>query len=358
LEIGGERVRRGEIRDIPLKVSETSMGVPVSVPLRVERGAAAGPVVFVTGAVHGDELNGVGIIRELMFSRKLVLERGTLILVPVVNVFGFERHTRYLPDRRDLNRSFPGDPRGSLAFRLANVVFSEVVAKSHFGIDLHTATLGRTNAPHVRADLSLPGLEALARCFGCEVILDRRGDEKSLREVACQSGCKTINVEVGGALKIESGAVAIGKRGVLNVLRKLDMIAGRVQRPAYQTVVKKSVWVRAQTGGLLRFHAGLGDLVEAGQPLATCDAFFRDESPTLHAPFDGIVLGLTTLPVVRPGEPICHLGIPDQPVSQLTAALARAPNDLMRRVQLQLGQPVHVDARKKKRRAAGQKKGS
>lgn len=330
------------------------MGVPVSVPIRLLRGRRAGPILFVTGAIHGDELNGTGIIRELMFSKKLVLTRGSLILVPVVNVFGFERHSRYLPDRRDLNRSFPGDPGGSLAFRLANTVFREVVAKSHYGIDLHTATLGRTNSPHVRGDLSLPGLPELASWFGCEVILDRRGDEKSLRQVACDSGCKTINVEIGGALKIEAGAVAIGKQGVLNVLRHLNMIDGRPKRPAYQTVVKRSVWVRAQSGGLLRFHAGLGDVVETGQAVATCDAFFRDDSPTVLAPVGGILLGMTTLPVVRPGEPICHLGIPDRPIDEIRAALAAAPREMHRRIQEQLGQPVHVVRRRPKQSVMGE----
>jgi uncharacterized protein len=145
--IGGHRVRLGESKDIALKVSETVMGVAVIVPVRVERGPRPGPTVFVTGAVHGDELNGTGIIRELMFSN-LSLDRGTLLLVPVVNVFGFERHTRYLPDRRDLNRSFPGDPKGSLAFRLAHVLFRELIERSDFGIDLHTAGQGRTNFPH------------------------------------------------------------------------------------------------------------------------------------------------------------------------------------------------------------------
>ena len=237
--IGKSRVRRGETRDIALDVSETSMGVPVSVPVRVVRGKRKGPCVFVTGAVHGDELNGTGIIRALMFE-KLELVAGTLLLVPVVNVFGFERHSRYLPDRRDLNRSFPGDKAGSLAFRLANTIFTEVIQRSDYGIDLHTAAHGRTNFPHVRADLSKPELAKLAHWFGCEVIVDKKGDEHSLRQVACDHGVPTINLEAGEALKIESGVVELGARSVHNVLSHLGMLDKRPARPAYQTTVEHS----------------------------------------------------------------------------------------------------------------------
>lgn len=320
----------------------------MSVPVRVIRARRRGPVVFVTGAVHGDELNGTGIIRELMFSRDLTLVRGTLVLVPVVNVFGFERHVRYLPDRRDLNRSFPGDPGGSLAFRLANAVYREVIAQADYGIDLHTATIGRTNFPHVRADLSIAGMEEYASWFGSEVILDRRGDERSLRHVACSQGVKTINLEAGEALKIESGTVALGVRGVRNVLCHLGMVEGEASFPSYQTTVQRSVWVRAQSGGLLRFHVRPGDLVEQGTPLATCDAFFREESPTVLSPVAGIVLGMTTLPVMRPGEPICHIGIPTRDLKQIRSQISRSPGSLHRQVQEQIAHDVHVVPRRRR----------
>ena len=339
--IGDSRVRRGETRDIALKVSETSMGVPVSVPVRVARGRRKGPRVFVTGAVHGDELNGTGIIRSLMFQRTELLA-GTLILVPVVNVFGFERHSRYLPDRRDLNRSFPGDAAGSLAFRLAHAIFTEVVQRADFGIDLHSAAHGRTNFPHVRADLSHPRLAELARWFGCEVSVDKRGDERSLRQVACDHGVPTINVEAGEALKIEPGVVELGVRGVLNVLSHLGMVNTRPARPAYQTTVERSHWVRSQWGGLLRFHVAPGSLVDEGMALATCDGFFRDESPSVRSPVSGIVLGMTTLPVIRPGEPVCNIGIPNRPLDEIRRQLARTPHTLHRRVQDALEGDVHV----------------
>ena len=346
MEIGGERIKKGETRDIALKVSETSMGVPVSVPLRVMRARRKGPTVFVSGAVHGDELNGTGVIRELMFSN-LKLLRGALILVPVVNVFGFERHSRYLPDRKDLNRSFPGDPKGSLAFRLASAIYREVVEHSDYGLDLHTATAGRTNFPHVRGDLSLPEVEQLASWFGCEAIVDRKGDERSLRRTACNIGCKTILLEAGEALKIEPGAVAIGVRGVVNVLRELKMLEGEREAPAYQTAIRKSVWVRSHAGGLLRFHVRPGDLVDEGERLAVCDGFFREDSPRILAPAAGIVLGMTTLPVVRPGAPICHIGIPSRPMADIRREIKRRPETLHRRVQRQMGRQIRVEPRRR-----------
>lgn len=317
------------------------MGAPVSVPIRVIRGKRSGPTLFVTGAVHGDELNGTGIIRELMFS-SLDLESGTLLLVPVVNVFGFERHSRYLPDRRDLNRSFPGDAHGNLTSRLAQTLMREVIARSDFGIDLHTAPVGRTNFPHVRADLRVDKLAELAQWFGCEVIVDRSGDEHSLRQVASEQGVPTVNMEAGEALKIEPAVVELGVRGVKNVLRRLGMLRGRVVRPVYQTVVKRSQWVRAQAGGLLRFHVAPGALVDAGDPIATCDSFFRADSPVLRAPVAGIVLGMTTLPVVRPGEPVCHVGIPRLTLSEIREKIARKPDTLHRRLQAELARDVHV----------------
>jgi uncharacterized protein len=352
LVVGGERIAPGETRDLALKVSETSMGAPVSVPVRVVRGRRNGPVLFVTGAVHGDELNGTGIIRELMFA-DLELESGTLMLVPVINVFGFERHSRYLPDRRDLNRSFPGDPHGNLTSRLAHVIKKEILDRADYGIDLHTAAVGRTNFPQVRADLRVDKLGQLAEWFGCEVIVDRAGDEHSLRQVATEGGAPTINFEAGQALRIEPAVVELGVRGVKNVLRRLGMLRGRPVRPAYQTVVKQSRWVRAQSGGLLRFHIAPGDLVDAADPLATCDGFFRAESPVLRAPVAGIVLGMTTLPVVRPGEPVCHVGIPRLALGEIRERLARAPDPLHRRLQAELARDVHVRSARGRGRGRG-----
>ncbi|MBN1607583.1 MAG: succinylglutamate desuccinylase/aspartoacylase family protein [Polyangiaceae bacterium] len=322
MTIGGQAVRRGESRDIALEVSQTSLGVPINLLVRVVRARKVGPVLFVCGAVHGDELNGTAVIRDLML-RDLRLARGTLILVPVLNVFGFDRHTRYLPDRRDLNRCFPGHPGGNMAFRLAHAFYEQVIKRSDYGIDLHTATQGRINFPHVRGDLADSGVGKLARCFGCQLLLDRKGHQMSVRQVATESGCSAINFEAGEALRISRPDVELGVRGVLNALSGLRMIESKPILALPTIVVRESVWARAHAGGLLRFSVRPGDIVEQGAHLASCDSFFRSAGPPVRAPVGGIVLGMGTLPVVRPGAPVCHIGIPDVPVGELVARLRK-----------------------------------
>ena len=324
LVIGGIRLKRGETRDIRLKVSETFTGEPVSFPIRVIRAHRPGPTLFVTAAVHGDEINGTGIVRELMFSEPPELICGTLICAPVVNVFGFETHDRYLPDRRDLNRSFPGSVTGSLASRMAHLIFHEIVLCSDFGIDLHSAALHRTNFPNVRGDMRDRGVSRLARAFGCEMIVSGKGPEGSLRKAACEVGCPTIILEAGEVAKMEPSVLEIGVRGIRNVLIELGMTHGEQVRPLYQTTVNRTLWVRAELGGLLRFHVAPGEIVQGGQPIATNESVFGDARSVIIAPQDSIVLGMITHPAISPGEPIVNLAVPRKSLRSIRKALERA----------------------------------
>ncbi len=324
LVIAGQRIRRGETRDLRLKISETYTGEPVSLPIRVIRGPRSGPVIFLTAAVHGDEVNGTGIIRELTFGKPPALRNGTLICIPVVNVFGFQRHERYMPDRRDLNRMFPGSPNGSLASRIANRLFKEIISKCDFGIDLHSAATYRTNYPNVRGDLSIPGVRRLAQAFGCELIASGKGPDGALRRVACDAGVPTIILEAGEVAKIEPYVMDIGLQGIHNVLIDLEMIKGTRVLPIYQTEVHRTTWVRAELGGLLRFHVAPGDLVEGGQPIVTCESVFGDAQSVLIAPSNGIVLGMVTHPAVNPGEPVCHIAQPRKSLKRIRKLLAQA----------------------------------
>ena len=343
LQIAGFRVDVGEEADLRLSVSETFTGNDLSLPLRVMRSDQPGPTLFVTAAVHGDEINGTGIVHELMFSRKPTLTRGTLLLVPVVDLFGFETQSRYMPDRRDLNRCFPGSPNGSLSRRVARTLFDEIVTKCDFGLDLHSAATGRTNFPNIRADMGNKGCRRLAEAFGCELIVDGKGPEGSLRRQAVKAGVPTVILEAGEPSKIEPTVLEIGVRGVLNVLAELGMIDGEVQPPPYQTRVQRTTWLRAQAGGLLRFHVAPGDLVDAGQPISTNVDIFGESQNVLTSPCDGIVLGMTTLPVVKPGEPICHIAVPQQSVRSIREALADAGSrSLDRRVRRDLATNVTV----------------
>lgn len=263
----GVTIAPGEQRVVDLAIGESFSGMSLRIPLSVRRAVEDGPVVFVTAALHGDELNGTGAVRQLIQDDDLTLTRGALILVPVLNLPGFDRHSRYLPDRRDLNRCFPGSPTGSLAGRMARTIFDEIVARSDFGIDLHTAAIRRTNYPSVRADLSSPELKRIATAFGAEILLDRKGPKGALRREATRAGCPTVVMEGGEVWKVEPTIVESALRGVRNVLRSLDMLDGELEQPTYQVMVKKTRWIRADRGGFLDFHIAPGDLVEKGQPL-------------------------------------------------------------------------------------------
>jgi predicted deacylase len=322
--IGTERVRRGESREIRLELSSSYTGDAISLPVHVLRGKKPGPVVVVTAAVHGDEINGTGILHELVFDSPPKLVAGTLVLVPVVNVFGFETQSRYMPDRRDLNRFFPGSAAGSLTSRVAHTLFSEVIEQADFGIDLHTAAEGRTNFPNVRGDLRVPGVRRLARAFGCELIVHGGGPSGSLRREAVRAGCPTILLEAGEPSRMEPAVQQVGVWGIRNVLAELGLVRGEAQKPAYQVLVRKSTWVRAERAGILRFHVSPGEIVEAGQPLATNVSVFGQAQSVLISPEDGIVLGMTTLPAVKPGEPVCHLALPTRSIKRIRRSLERS----------------------------------
>lgn len=323
LKLGGEEIGLGERRDLDLHVTESYSGTPVTLPVRVWRGRKLGPTVLVIGALHGDELNGTGIVRSLILNPPFELEAGSLILVPVVNLPGLERHSRYLPDRRDLNRCFPGDAQGSASRRLAHTLFHSLVDPADYCIDLHSAAVRRTNFANVRADLSLPEVRRIAEAFGCSLVVNGKGPEGSLRRAACAGGCPTIVLEAGEVWKIEATVTEVGLRGIRNVLIELGSVSGTPHRPVYQARVDRTKWVRAQHGGMLHFHVVPGDIVKKGQPLATNTNLLGVEQDLLESPLNAVVLGMTTLPFVAPGSPVCHLAVPRGGIGTIRRAEAK-----------------------------------
>jgi hypothetical protein len=304
----GTPINPGESRDVELAVGESPSGAVVRIPLHIQRAPETGPVVFVTAALHGDEINGTGAVRTIILDETFRLTRGVVILVPVLNMLSFERHSRYMPDRRDLNRCFPGSKTGSLASRMARTIFDEIVSRCDYGIDLHTAAVRRTNYPSVRGDLTDPEVRRLTESFGSEIIINAKGPRGALRREACRVGCPTIIMEGGEVWKVEPAIVESATRGVKNVLRELEMLDGTPETTAFQVVVSRSKWIRAENGGFLQFHVKPGDIVEKDQPLATNATLLGRDRNMLHAPFDAVVIGMTTLPAIGPGEPVCNLG--------------------------------------------------
>lgn len=304
----GHDVKPGEAVSTELVISESYSSRDVAIPIRVRRGTKAGPTVFVTAALHGDELNGTGAIRSMLADPSWELSTGTLLMVPVLNVLGFERHSRYLPDRRDLNRCFPGNSTGSMASRLAQVIFDSIVRRCDYGIDLHTAAVRRTNFPNARADLDNPTCLKLAEAFGSGIILHGKGPKGSFRREATAAGCPTVVVEGGEVWKVESSVADCMLRGVFNVLKTLKMMDGEPDVPEYQAVIKQTKWIRAERGGFMSMHVAPGDSVVKGQTIASNSNLLSEEHSRLEAPFSGIVIGMTTLPAVQPGEPVIHIG--------------------------------------------------
>ncbi|MCA9125613.1 MAG: succinylglutamate desuccinylase/aspartoacylase family protein [Planctomycetales bacterium] len=324
---GEEEIALGTTKNIKLTISESYSGMHVRIPIQIRRAEQEGPVVFITAALHGDEINGTGAIRQLLHSGDLDLIRGSLILVPVLNLLAFDRHSRYLPDRRDLNRFFPGSPEGSLASRMANNVFQEIVLRSDYGIDLHTAAVRKTNYPNIRADMRDANVGRIAKAFGCELILDGKGPDGSLRREASRAGCPTIILEGGEVWKVEPSIVDITINGIKNVLRELGMLEGSPSVVKHQTVISKSKWIRAMRGGFLQFHVTPGEIVAADQPIATNTNLLGVEKSTLYAPFDGIIIGMTTLPAVTPGESVVNIGRLEGPTQLQSILEGRTANE-------------------------------
>lgn len=352
---GKTRIAPGESADVSITISESYAGMDIKIPVHVRRAKKDGPVVFVTAAVHGDEINGTGAIRQLITDCEFELTCGTLVLVPVVNLLGFERHSRYLPDRRDLNRSFPGSSTGSLASRLAHAIYTQVIKRCDYGIDLHTAAVRRTNFPNVRANLKDQVLADFAHAFGTEMILGSRAPKGSLRRAACDAGCPTLILEAGEVWKVEPTVVEYALRGVQNCLIHLGMVEGKISKPAYRIVANKTQWVRAQHGGFLSFHVGPGGIIKKDDPIATNTSLLGHEHNTITAPRDGVVLGMTTLPSVAPGDPICHLAYVKKGSLKIIEEARDAMHDhsLHQRTHDQLGTNVMVSDANEEEAEAG-----
>ncbi|MEM9692164.1 MAG: succinylglutamate desuccinylase/aspartoacylase family protein [Myxococcota bacterium] len=323
--IGEHRVVAGSRTRCRLRVSRLPTDTWLSVPVEVVHGRQSGPALWLTAAIHGDELNGVEIIRRVLTQVRPRTLRGTVIAVPIVNVFGFIEQQRYLPDRRDLNRSFPGSANGSLAARLANILLRDIVRPCTHGIDLHTGSLHRTNLPQIRANLDDPETLALARAFGTRVIKHADTRDGSLRKAAAKAGNKVLLFEGGEALRFDENAIAQGTDGVMRVLAALQMVVE--PPPPLETpvlTVRKSHWLRARRAGIVRIQTPLGARVVAGEQLGIIQDTFGVRVCRVLARTSGIVIGKSLNPLVNQGDALLHVGqLEDGDSSQ--AETSRAP---------------------------------
>ena len=307
-EIGGQSVAPGAQETLSLKLPGQSAYTPMALPVHVIHGKREGPVLFLSAAIHGDEINGIEIIRRIRHTKAVARLRGTLICAPIVNVFGFFNHTRYLPDRRDLNRSFPGSLHGSLAARLARLFATEVVDRATHGIDLHTGSNHRINLPHIRADLDHPASATLARAFAAPVIVDANLRDGSLREYGMSRGLPMLLYEAGEGLRFDALSIRGGVRGILNVMRTLEMLPARAGGAVARSIESRgSQWVRAPQTGLLRIVVPLGARVTTGQTIGLIADAIGDNEATVESPATGIIIGRTNNPVVNEGDALFHI---------------------------------------------------
>lgn len=308
--INGVDIKRGSRSTIELPAGRLYTHAPMTIPVHVIRGKNTGPCLFVSAAIHGDEINGVEIIRRLLKLPALKRLKGTVIAVPIVNVHGLINHSRYLPDRRDLNRSFPGTEKGSLAARLANLFMQEIVAQSTHGIDLHTGSSHRSNLPQIRANLDDEETERLARAFEVPVILSSTLRDGSLREAAAEYGIPMLLYEAGEALRFDEVAIRAGVEGIINVMRTLEMLPpsrSKSRKHIEPVVARSSTWVRAPDSGILRTMVPLGARVKKDTLLGVVADPFGEREVQITAKFSGIVIGRTSLPLINEGDALFHI---------------------------------------------------
>ena len=307
----GGIVAPGETANFRYTISETYLGEPVRIPVTVINGREPGPKAVLSAASHGDELNGIEIVREVAHEWDHTGLNGTIVCLPVLNVPAFLAQERYLPIYdRDLNRSFPGDPDSTSAKRMAHTIFRNFIEPCDIGLDFHTSTRGRTNMLHIRADMADPAVARLANAYGTNVIIAGDGPAGSLRAEAKAVDTPTITVEMGEAHRFQRGLIDKALRGVESVFAEYGLHPGaQVSWPGWRTVIdtEQKTWLRADIGGIVEMHHERGTLVEAGQDICTITNPFKEDSDTVSAPFTGLLVGVLENPVVYPGNPLCHI---------------------------------------------------
>lgn len=308
ITVGNVTVRPGRKMQIELPFARVVTGATESLPVKVINGRSAGPNIWLSAAIHGDELNGIQIIRRVIRDLDAKNLRGAVIAVPIVNPLGFIIQSRYLPDRRDLNRSFPGSARGSTASRLAHLFMEQVVAHCSVGIDLHTASNHRINHPQIRANLDDRETLRLARAFGAPFSIHARLRDGSLRQAASERDKTVLLYEAGQAHRFDDQSIEGGVVGVMRTLRAMGMIDARLPRSKPTRLIRRTKWVRARRGGIVDIQVDLGEHIAEGQTIASISDAFGTRPTQVIAPEAGWILARSQRPLVNSGDTLVHIG--------------------------------------------------
>jgi predicted deacylase len=329
-------VAPGERRRLFLHASESFAGDSVEIPVLAIRGERAGPVVCMTAGVHGDELNGIEIVRQIFEHVSPKQLSGMLVGVPVANLHGFRRGSRYLPDRRDLNRYFPGHPAGSSASRIASALFDGVVCRCDALVDFHTGSFYRTNLPHLRANLMDPRVLELAQAFGIGVVVHSEGMIGTLRRASTDAGIPAITYEAGEPKRFQGREIDRGVEGMRSMLRRMGVLDGDAPAPSQQRLYYPSRWVRVNDGGIFITYRELGERIASGDVLGTVTDPVSNERSRLIAPVSGRILGMAVSQVVIPGFAAFHIGIGTAPLEDVGAAVPGGEMEAVEPIPLRL----------------------
>jgi len=313
IEIAGEKIAKGECRHLEIPVAHLPTQTMISLPVTVINGVEDGAKLWLSAAIHGDEINGIEIIRQVTQQIKPKKLRGTLIAVSIVNIFGFIEQSRYLPDRRDLNRSFPGSANGSLASRLANLFMKEIVNRCTHGIDLHTAAIHRINLPQIRANLEDSETYKIAKAFGAPLMLHSTTRDGSLRQAASKKGIPVLLYEGGEALRLDRQGIKVGVKGIFRVMKALEMynFSEDVVKEKLSLESRQSSWIRANRSGILHLKVKLGEKVKQKQTIALIFDAVGESQSKVKATASGIIIGHTQNPLVNQGDAIVNLAFFD-----------------------------------------------
>ncbi len=306
--IDGHTIKPGQKMQINALIARLPTRTPIDIPVFVARAKVKGPTLLIMAGIHGDETNGVEILRRLIANKDYIPKKGTVIAIPVFNVYGFINHERGLPDGKDLNRSFPGSKTGSLASRIAYFFTTEILPQIDFGLDFHTGGASHNNYPQIRAMFETPIEHEIAQAFGAPLIIKSPYREKSLRKTAAKAGKPILVFEGGETLRMRKQAIDAGVAGVLRVMKMLGMRDEAPKNEKTPIFIEESTWVRAKYAGMHHAYVRNGSRVEQNQILGVITDPYGQFEKKIKSPMDGVVIGLNNYPVVNMGDALMHIG--------------------------------------------------
>ncbi|GEO06711.1 succinylglutamate desuccinylase [Adhaeribacter aerolatus] len=309
ITINGQNIGLGQQVLIRLNISRLPSGTVIDIPVHVFRAPEDGPVLLLMAGMHGDEVNGIETVRRMLRRKMLRPARGTIIAIPVLNIYGFLNFSREVPDGKDVNRSFPGSEGGSLASRVAHKFVREILPWVDYGIDFHTGGASRANYPQVRCLLSNPVAAQMAYAFAAPFVINANLRPKSLRKEASKYGKNIIVFEGGESLRFDEAGIQEGINGTIRVLAFLQIQKSNVSPGKLPKVCQRTSWVRAKVAGLFRSQIALGDYIQKSQVIGSIADPYGQMSVSLKAPKAGYVIGLNRMPVVNQGDALLHLGL-------------------------------------------------